>query len=36
MDIKKSLLVKSLRELLTISTCLTQSNASHWYPTGRD
>ena len=37
MDIRKALLVKSFRELLTITACLiTATNASYIYPRGRD
>ena len=36
MGIRKALLVKSLRELLTITAFLTATNASHKYPRGRD
>ena len=37
MDIGKALLVTFLRELLTITACLSQkTNASHIYPRGRD
>ena len=38
MDIRKTLLAKSLRELLTITACLSKShkNGSHRHPRGRD
>ena len=37
MDIKKTLLVKSLRELLTITDCtVTATNGSHRYSRDRD
>ena len=36
MDIRKALLVKSLRKLLTINVSVTTANASQRYPRGMD